>query len=167
MSVSLDLFSAWCLKKKFLLYSITWTSFIVWLPLLHEILGNMCIVIACLQECDVINTETDPIFLMKPFILHNQNVKTKTWISWQRKELLRWNKIYFSSILKGFHWSKYNHFFERWKSDFKIYLDNHSAKYYKYYYRIYYIKKSKKYELNNLCHLTQLLEFTKICENQV
>ena len=34
--------------KMFLkLYSISWPSFIVWLALLLEILGNMCIAIAC------------------------------------------------------------------------------------------------------------------------
>ena len=31
----------------FLLHSITLPNFIVWLPLLREILGNMCIVIVC------------------------------------------------------------------------------------------------------------------------
>ena len=35
-------------KKLFLmLHSINWPNFIVWLPLLFEILGNMCITIAC------------------------------------------------------------------------------------------------------------------------
>ena len=34
--------------KMFLrLYSINWSNFIVWLPLLLEILGNMCIAIVC------------------------------------------------------------------------------------------------------------------------
>ena len=35
-------FSAWFLKK-----NISWPNFIVWLPLLHEILGNMYIEIVC------------------------------------------------------------------------------------------------------------------------
>ena len=34
-------------KMFFKLYSINWPSFIVWLPLLLEILGNMCIAIVC------------------------------------------------------------------------------------------------------------------------
>ena len=34
-------------EKYFLLYSINWPNFIFWLPLLGEILGNMCIVIVC------------------------------------------------------------------------------------------------------------------------
>ena len=34
--------------KMFLkLYSINWPNFIVWLPLLLDMLGNMCIVIVC------------------------------------------------------------------------------------------------------------------------
>ena len=37
-----------CWRKIFLLvYSINWPSFVVWLPLFCEILGNMCIAIAC------------------------------------------------------------------------------------------------------------------------
>ena len=30
---------------------------IIWLPLLREILGNMCIVIVCEPGCDVVNFE--------------------------------------------------------------------------------------------------------------
>ena len=37
------------------LYSINWPNFTVWLPLLLEILGNMCIVIVCFLGCDVIH----------------------------------------------------------------------------------------------------------------
>ena len=51
----------------FLLYSINWPNFIAWLPLLHEILGNMCIVIVCQPVCEVINFEINHIFLIKPF----------------------------------------------------------------------------------------------------
>ena len=35
------------IKVFLLLYSITWSNFIVWFSLLREILGNMCIVIVC------------------------------------------------------------------------------------------------------------------------
>ena len=42
-------------RKIFLLYSITWPNFNVWLPLLREILGNMCIAIVCQPGCDIIN----------------------------------------------------------------------------------------------------------------
>ena len=34
-------------RKKFLLYSFTWPNFNAWLPLLHEILSNICILILC------------------------------------------------------------------------------------------------------------------------
>ena len=37
-------------------------------------------------------------------------------MSWERKELLVWNKNLFSSFLKGYHWSN---FFGRWESHFK------------------------------------------------
>ena len=33
--------------KMFILYSINWPNFIAWLPLLLEILRNMCIAIVC------------------------------------------------------------------------------------------------------------------------
>ena len=50
----------------------------VWLLLLHEILGNMCIVIICQQGCDVMNFEINVNFLIKLFSLHDQKVKTKS-----------------------------------------------------------------------------------------
>ena len=50
----------------------------VWLLLLCEISGNMCIAIACEPACDVMNFEVKLIFLIKPFFLHNQKVLTKT-----------------------------------------------------------------------------------------
>ena len=46
--------------------------------------------------------EINFIFLIKLFFLHDQEVMTKTSISWEWKELLRWNKKHFSSFLKGF-----------------------------------------------------------------
>ena len=45
-----------------LLYSINGPSFIVWLPLLCEILGNICIAIVCQPGSDVMNLESDLIF---------------------------------------------------------------------------------------------------------
>ena len=52
------------------------------------------------------------MFSMKPFFLNEQKAKPKNWISWEQKELLRWNNKHFSSFLKSFCWSKYNHFLE-------------------------------------------------------
>ena len=56
--------------------------------------------------CDSLLTKLGfhKILLIKPFFLHDHKVKTKLWISWVQKELLRWNKKHFSSLLKGFHW---------------------------------------------------------------
>ena len=59
-----------------MLYSINWPNFIVWLILLCELLGNICIEIVCYPDCGVINFEINLIFLIKPF-LHDQKVKTK------------------------------------------------------------------------------------------
>ena len=50
---------------------------IVWLPLLCEILGNMCIAIVCKPGCDVINSEVNLIFLIKSSFLHDQKAVTK------------------------------------------------------------------------------------------
>ena len=56
-------------RKMFLiLYSINWPNFIVWLPLLRDILGNICIAIVCFPDCDVISFEINLIFLIKPFL---------------------------------------------------------------------------------------------------
>ena len=55
-------------RKTFLLLpSITWPNLIAWLPLLHEILDNMYIVIVCWPGCDIINFEINLIFLIKQF----------------------------------------------------------------------------------------------------
>ena len=48
-----------------MLYSINWANIIVWLPLLFEILDNICIAIVCFPGCDVMNFEINPMVLMK------------------------------------------------------------------------------------------------------
>ena len=50
-----------------MLRSINWSNIIAWLPLLLEILVNMCIRIVCYPGCDVINFEINLIFPIKPF----------------------------------------------------------------------------------------------------
>ena len=45
--------------------------------------GNMYIAIFCLPGCDVMNFEIIFIFLIKPFSLHDQKVRMKTYISWE------------------------------------------------------------------------------------
>ena len=94
-------------KVFLLLYSINWPNFIVWLYLLCDILGNMCIAIVCWPGCDVISFEINQSFLIRLFFLYDQNIKTKICMSQEEKELLKWNKKYVSSFfLKGFYWSK-------------------------------------------------------------
>ena len=88
-------------RKIFLLLcSINWPNFIVLLPLLCEILGNICIGIAFKPGWDVMNFEVNLIFLIKLSFLHNQNVVTKDLISWEQKKLLRQNKKTFFIIFK-------------------------------------------------------------------
>ena len=54
-------------RKMFLvLCFINWSNFIAWLPLLLEILINMCIAIVCQPDCNVVNLETLLTFLIKP-----------------------------------------------------------------------------------------------------
>ena len=50
----------------------------VWLPLLCEISGNMCIAIVCEPGCEVMNFEVNLIFLIKPFFLRDLKVVIKT-----------------------------------------------------------------------------------------
>ena len=67
-------FSAWFLKKIIsfvVFYELTKFQFIV--AFSSKILGGMYI-----SDCDAINVEINVIFLIKPFFLHDQKVKTKT-----------------------------------------------------------------------------------------
>ena len=83
------LFSTLFLEKSFSLIIYHYLkTFILLLPLL----GNRFIVIVSQPCCEIVDFEIDLIFLFKTFFLHDQNVKTKIWISWQWKELFRWNK---------------------------------------------------------------------------
>ena len=78
-------------------YSSNWPNFIVWLPILLEILGNMRIVINCCPVFDVINFEINQSFLIKPFFYMTKKSGQKCNIS-RTKELLTCNKKHFSSI---------------------------------------------------------------------
>ena len=65
-------------KKMFLmLYSINWPNFIAWLPLLLEILVNMCIAIVCWPGCDAIDFKINLIFLIKPFSYKTKKSRQK------------------------------------------------------------------------------------------
>ena len=64
--------------KMFLkLYSINWRNFIVWCPLLLEILGNMCIAMVCEPGCDVKNFKINMISLIKPFFYMTKKSRRK------------------------------------------------------------------------------------------
>ena len=54
-------------KNILILCSINWFNFIVWFPLLLEILDNICNVIICCPVCDDINFEINLNFHFKPF----------------------------------------------------------------------------------------------------
>ena len=55
-------------RKMFLMfYCINWSNLIVLLPLLLEILSNMCIAIVCFPGCQVINIEINLVIWSKPF----------------------------------------------------------------------------------------------------
>ena len=89
-------------KMFLMLYSINSPNFIAWLPLLLEVLGDMRITTVFYLSCDVMDFEINLIFLIESFFLHDQKVMTKILISWEWKELLKWDKKHFLSILKGF-----------------------------------------------------------------
>ena len=55
------------LRKIFLVLSLNWPIFHVWLPLLLDIMGNICIVIICCPVCDVIIFEINQSLLSSRF----------------------------------------------------------------------------------------------------
>ena len=64
-------------KKFFIFYYINWSSLNVSLFLLLEILGNMCIAIACYQFCDLIDFEIYLSVLVKPFSYMTETLAQK------------------------------------------------------------------------------------------
>ena len=78
-------------KVILMLNFINWPSFLIWFPLLLQILGNVCIAIIFFSGCDVIDFQSNHTPLIKP-LFYDEKFKTKIQISWKRKELLRWNK---------------------------------------------------------------------------
>ena len=62
------------IKILLLLYSINWSIFIVWLPLLPEILGNMFIITVYWPGCDTITFEISQA-IFSPF----QKIQDKHW----------------------------------------------------------------------------------------
>ena len=84
-----------------MLYSINRTYFIIWLPLLLEVLGNMCIVIACFPGRDVMNFEINLNFLIKPFFYIIKKWRQK-YKHLEDENNFKLNKKHLSSFLKGF-----------------------------------------------------------------
>ena len=60
-----------------MLYSVNWPNFIVWFPLLLEILGNIYIAIVCWPGCNGMNFEINLIFLIKAFLHVTKKSKQK------------------------------------------------------------------------------------------
>ena len=54
-------------KEMFLMLDFNLSNFIVWLPLLLKILGNMCILFICQAGRESINFKTNLILLIEPF----------------------------------------------------------------------------------------------------
>ena len=61
-----------------MLYSIDWPNLILWLPLILEMLVNMCIAIVCYPGCNVIDFQINLIFLIKPFLYMTKKSRQKS-----------------------------------------------------------------------------------------
>ena len=72
-------------------YSINWPNFIARLPLLLEILGNICITIARKPGCDVIKFEINIIFLIKPLCYMTK--KSRQNLKYLENEKSFWREI--------------------------------------------------------------------------
>ena len=104
-------------KMFFILHSINWPNFIVWLPLLLEIFVSMCIAIVYFSACDVIIFEIKLTFLIKPYFYVTTKSRQKP-IFLRMNEFLRWNKKHLSSFLKSFSFS-YQKLSQTWEYAFK------------------------------------------------
>ena len=64
-------------QEKYFSCYILLTDQISLLPLLFEILGNVCIAIVCFQGCNVIDFENNLNFLIKPFFFLTKKSRQK------------------------------------------------------------------------------------------
>ena len=104
-------------RKLFLmLYSFNWPNFLLWLPLLFEVLDNLCIVIICFPVFDVINFEIYHNFLIKLFSYVTKKSGQKFKYIEDDKIFNHEIKIFFINF-KGIEVDKTN-FFGRWESNF-------------------------------------------------
>ena len=85
--------------RKYFYCFVNWPNFIIWLPLLLAIMGNMCIVIIRDPVCNVINFQIKLGFLIKPF---SHMIKK----SQKKLNILRTTYLFFNLkkiiIFKGF-----------------------------------------------------------------
>ena len=70
-------FSAWIFKINIPVIFYQINIFIVWLPLILEILVNMCILIVCWSGCDVINFEINLLLVPIQQWKHQNNVENQ------------------------------------------------------------------------------------------
>ena len=88
-------------KKMFLiLYFINWTNFIVWLLLLFEVFGNMCIAIVCSPDCDTINFQINLCFKSSRFSTWPK-IQDKNLNIFRRKRYSKMKSKAFFIIFKG------------------------------------------------------------------
>ena len=84
-------------KMFIMLCYVNWTNFITWLLLLLEILGNKCIAIVCFPGCDVINFQTNLIFLIEPFFYMIKK-SDKNWNILGTKRAFKVKKAFFITL---------------------------------------------------------------------
>ena len=95
-----------------ILHSINWPNFIVRLPLLLEILDNICIAIICRPVYDVINIEINLSFLIKPFFWLTKKCLIRlddSYISVQ--DLIKFQFWVSGNVFTALKMSKYGGFF--------------------------------------------------------
>ena len=83
-----------------------WPNFIVWLPLLLEIFGNIYIAIVCFPGCDAINFGIKLFFLIKLGFFYMIEKSRQNFKYLENERILRWNKKDFSWFLKHFQLQK-------------------------------------------------------------
>ena len=92
-----------------------WLNFIVWWPLLLEILSKMYILIICATACCMVKLS----LILRPYqaiFYIIINIRTSFWISLARKEIPNSNKNHFLWLLKGF---KLPELSQTWECTFK------------------------------------------------
>ena len=89
-------------KMFLMLYSINWPNFNDWLPLLLEILVNMCIAIVCYPGCDVIKFKINLVFLIKPFLYITKKSRQKFKYLENKKSFQQEIKSIFHHFKKAF-----------------------------------------------------------------